>query len=276
MRSALGAHRATLSGSRIHSFVFAVLGILALLYPVASEAKPQTARISNSKAPASQQATATASQSSKHHRKAKGRARAAKPKQKQPAAKVATAKKPSKHARKTKGAAQARSAAKPADTKVAAQYTRTKQARKAKRRGHQRVATRRHDPAKLSLPEGDGAPVLSVAANYLGRPYRFGSEGGAFDCSGFVRTVFADMGVDVPHSARELASLGDRINREELEPGDLVFFRNTRRHYATHVGIYVGDDKFIHAATGGGQVQVDSLSDTYYAQHYCGARRIEI
>jgi cell wall-associated NlpC family hydrolase len=276
MRRALDAHRTTLSGSRTRSFFIALLGILALLYPAASEATPRKTNTVDAKTPVSHAASALAPKASKHSGKAKRRARAAKPKQKQPAAKVAAAKKPSKLARKTKGAAPARSVAKPADTKVAARHTPTNHARKAKRRSHQRVATHHPDPAKLTIPEGDGSPVLSAAASYLGRPYRFGSQGRAFDCSGFVRTVFADMGVEVPHSARELATLGDRIDREELEPGDLVFFRITPRHYATHVGIYVGDDKFVHAATRGGQVQVDSLSDTYYARHYCGARRIEI
>ena len=138
------------------------------------------------------------------------------------------------------------------------------------------AAAREHDPGELLIPQGDGSPLLSVAANYLGWPYRFGSEGDAFDCSGFVRTVFADVGIDLPHSAREISALGDRVARDDLEPGDLVFFRNAGHHYATHVGIYVGDDKLVHAAARAGQVQVDSLSGTYYAQHYLCARRIEI
>jgi cell wall-associated NlpC family hydrolase len=141
---------------------------------------------------------------------------------------------------------------------------------------HITVAHHRRDPGQLIIPQGDGAPVLSIAATYLGRPYRFGSEGDAFDCSGFVRTVFGDVGVDLPHSARAISTLGDRVARSDLEPGDLVFFRKPGQRYASHVGIYVGEDKFVHAATRGGQVQVDSLSATYYAQHYFCARRIEI
>lgn len=145
----------------------------------------------------------------------------------------------------------------------------------AKRQAPRRVAKRAPDPNQALLPVADTSPILSSAATLLGRPYRFGSEGGAFDCSGFVRTVFAHVGVELPHSAREQFTLGDRVGRDNLEPGDLVFFR-TYRHYATHVGIYVGDDMFVHAATRGGQVQVDSLSEAYYVHHYIGARRIEI
>ena len=137
------------------------------------------------------------------------------------------------------------------------------------------VARRATDPRKLEIPQGDGSPVLNVAAHLLGRPYRFGADGGAFDCSGFVRTVFARVGVELPHSAREQFDMGDRVARDDLEPGDLVFFQTYRRS-ASHVGIYVGDDKFVHAATRGGQVQVDSLNDAYYAHRYLGARRIDI
>jgi cell wall-associated NlpC family hydrolase len=136
------------------------------------------------------------------------------------------------------------------------------------------TARRAPDPDQLVIAQGDGSPVLQSAAEFLGRPYRFGAQGAAFDCSGFVRTVFAKIGVELPHSTREQFSLGERVGRDELEPGDLVFFRTYRRT-ASHVGIYVGDGKFVHAATRGGQVQVDSLAEAYYARRYLGARRVE-
>lgn len=147
--------------------------------------------------------------------------------------------------------------------------------RVAKRHAPVHTARRAPDPDQLVIAQGDGSPVLQSAAEFLGRPYRFGSEGGSFDCSGFVRTVFAKIGIDLPHSAREQFSLGERVGRDELEPGDLVFFQTSRRS-ASHVGIYVGDDKFVHAATRGGQVQVDSLDESYYARRYLGARRLDI
>ena len=146
--------------------------------------------------------------------------------------------------------------------------------RRGKRYGTVGVARRTPDPDQLVIAQGDGSPVLQSAAEFLGRPYHFGAEGGAFDCSGFVRSVFAKIGIDLPHSAREQFSLGERVGRDDLEPGDLVFF-HTYRHTASHVGIYVGDDKFVHAATRGGQVQVDSLDEAYYARRYLGARRLE-
>jgi cell wall-associated NlpC family hydrolase len=142
-------------------------------------------------------------------------------------------------------------------------------------RARRRAGRRAPDPGQLVVAQGDGSPVLESAAEFLGRPYRFGSEGLAFDCSGFVRAVFAKIGVELPRSAREQFSEGERVDRDDLEPGDLVFFRTYRRT-ASHVGIYVGDDKFVHAASRGGQVQVDSLDQAYYARRYLGARRVEI
>lgn len=147
-------------------------------------------------------------------------------------------------------------------------------ARRGKRHTAIHAVRRAPDPEQLVVAQGDGSPVLQSAAEFLGHPYRFGSEGGSFDCSGFVRTVFAKIGIELPHSAREQFSLGERVSRDELEPGDLVFFHTSRRS-ASHVGIYVGDDKFVHAATRGGQVQVDSLDESYYARRYLGARRLE-
>jgi cell wall-associated NlpC family hydrolase len=160
--------------------------------------------------------------------------------------------------------------------RTAARHAPLKHRRIARKRSPVRIVRRSQDPEKLIMPEGDGSPVLELAAQFLGQPYRFGSDYGAFDCSGFVRRVFLKVGIDLPHSAREQFMFGDRVSRDDLEPGDLVFFRNARRRSVTHVGIYVGEDKFVHAATHGGQVQVDSLDESYYAHHYIGARRIEI
>jgi cell wall-associated NlpC family hydrolase len=236
MRTAPRAYRVPLSGSQACSIVSVTM--LALLHPVAvaADATSLPPDASTVKMPVCREAPTDA------------------PDPNHPATTMGSTDKPSGHLRKTRHRVTLRSA--------------TKSAR--------RTAARRHDPGELIVPEGDGSPVLSIAANYLGRPYHFGSEGDAFDCSGFVRTVFADVGVDLPHSAREIATRGSRVARDELEPGDLVFFHNPGHRYATHVGIYVGDDKFVHASTHAGQVQVDSLSEAYYAQHYFCARRIEI
>jgi len=117
--------------------------------------------------------------------------------------------------------------------------------------------------------------LLNHAVSLLGRPYRFGAAGGrAFDCSGFVQSVFGNVGVDLPHSAREQFDHGDVVRRGELVPGDLVFFRTYRRG-ASHVGIYMGEDKFIHAASRFG-VRISSLNSDYYSARYLGARRLDI
>ena len=255
MRRALGARRTTLSGPRARGVLLAVPGILALLHPAASAAKPQSTLAVAPKTPVGRAATASSTTPSRRHHKAKHHSR---------------------HAGETKPHTPVCTGITLATSTVVAQHKQTNHARHAKWRSHEQVAAPYDDSSKLIIPQGDGSPVLSIAAHYLGRPYQFGSEGSAFDCSGFVRTVFADMGVELPHSAREISAFGDRVRRDELEPGDLVFFRNADHHYATHVGIYVGDDKFVHAARRGGQVQVDSLNETYYARHYFCARRIEI
>jgi cell wall-associated NlpC family hydrolase len=145
----------------------------------------------------------------------------------------------------------------------------------ARRRRALRPAKRSPLPPHFAVPQGDGSPVVSAAVQLLGRPYRFGADRGAFDCSGLVRRVFAEVGIDLPHSARAQFALGDHVSRDDLEPGDLVFFHSSHR-YATHVGIYLGDDMFVHAAAHSGRVRVDSLDEAYFARRYLGARRLDI
>jgi len=182
----------------------------------------------------------------------------------------AATRKPQKDTSKSRTAHQA-----PKAVRTAGHQKHLRQRRSASHRAPARVAANPHGADKLVIPQGDGSPVVALAAAFLGKPYRFGAESGAFDCSGFVRRVFARIGIDLPHSAREQFALGEHVGRSDLEPGDLVFF-DTHRRSPTHVGIYVGEDKFVHAASHGGRVQVDSLTDSYYAHRYLGARRIEI
>ena len=107
--------------------------------------------------------------------------------------------------------------------------------------------------------------LVDGALSYLGIRYRFGGTSPAtgLDCSGLVLNVFRNaVGLDLPRTAREMANLGDKIGRQELKPGDLVFF-NTMRRTFSHVGIYLGDGKFVHAPSSGGKVRVESISTAY-------------
>lgn len=125
---------------------------------------------------------------------------------------------------------------------------------------------------KASLP---GKGILEAAKKYLGCPYRFGgSTPAGFDCSGFVFRVMADLGKRLPRSGREMLAVGAPVSRESLLPGDVLFFKNTYRRGISHVGIYMGDNKFIHASSPGGSVRITPLSNSYYAARYCGARRM--
>jgi len=103
---------------------------------------------------------------------------------------------------------------------------------------------------------------------------RGGTSRGGFDCSGFTRYVFAKYGISLPHSSAAQARMGIPVPRSELRPGDLVFFQTNRRGIS-HVGIYIGDNRFVHAATHGRGVTVDSLGSSYYALRYRGARRVK-
>ncbi len=107
-------------------------------------------------------------------------------------------------------------------------------------------------------------------------PYRYGgnSPDEGFDCSGFVGHVFQhSLGITLPRTSREISQVGISLHSNQLRPGDLVFF-NTRRRSFSHVGIYVGDGKFVHAPKSGSTIRVENLNEGYWANHYNGARRI--
>ena len=118
--------------------------------------------------------------------------------------------------------------------------------------------------------------LVDEALSYLGIRYRFGGTSPAtgFDCSGLVLNVFRNaVGLDLPRTASEMASLGDKIGKHDLKPGDLVFF-NTMRRTFSHVGIYLGDGKFVHAPSSGGKVRVENISTAYWTKRFNGARRL--
>jgi cell wall-associated NlpC family hydrolase len=107
-----------------------------------------------------------------------------------------------------------------------------------------------------------------------GAPYRNGgSSPSGFDCSGFVQYVFAQNGRALPREVRDQFKLGTAIDRNEVKPGDLVFFQ-TVSPGASHVGIVVGDEKFVHAPSSRGVVRVESYTAGYWAMRWVGAKRI--
>jgi cell wall-associated NlpC family hydrolase len=119
--------------------------------------------------------------------------------------------------------------------------------------------------------------MLGKAMTLLGVPYKRGgssSETG-FDCSGFVRHIYeTSVGRLLPRRADEQAKTTEKIERNDLNPGDLVFF-NTMRRTFSHVGIYIGDGKFIHAPSAGKAVRVDDLRAAYWTKRFTGARRVQ-
>ena len=119
--------------------------------------------------------------------------------------------------------------------------------------------------------------LVVTAIGFLGVPYRYGGntvETG-FDCSGFVRAMYNQtVGHLLPRRAEEQAAATQPVARAELKPGDLVFF-NTMRRAFSHVGIYVGEGKFIHAPRTGAQVRVEELNGSYWQRRFNGARRVE-
>ena len=116
--------------------------------------------------------------------------------------------------------------------------------------------------------------IGKTAAQFIGTPYRFGGEGAAgIDCSSFVQQVFGENQINLPRTAREQSKLGEAVAAGDLKKGDLLFF-HTYASYPSHVGIYLGDGKMIHASSGKGEVTVSNLDSDYYRSHFMGARRV--
>jgi peptidoglycan DL-endopeptidase CwlO len=125
-------------------------------------------------------------------------------------------------------------------------------------------------PVTVVPPSQIGARVVQIAEQYLGYPYIWGAAGpNAFDCSGLVTYVFAQVGISLPHFAAAQWSYGTYVSIDQLQTGDLVFFANL-----DHVGIYVGNGYYIEAPHPGGVVQITSLADPWAAANYYGAKRI--
>ena len=126
-------------------------------------------------------------------------------------------------------------------------------------------------PEAPPVPSSQYGGVVGIAMQYLGTPYVWGGASpGGFDCSGFVMYVYAQEGVSVPHNAAmQYNTVGTYVPRDQLQPGDLVFFDGLG-----HMGIYIGGGQFIHAPHTGDVVKISSLYDSWYASTYYGAKRV--
>jgi cell wall-associated NlpC family hydrolase len=133
------------------------------------------------------------------------------------------------------------------------------------------------NPSTLSAFVDRTDQLIFSALSHLGVPYKRGgsNEELGFDCSGFVQSLYRNtLGLALPRSAAEQAKATAPIERQDLQPGDLVFF-NTMRRAFSHVGIYMGDGKFIHAPRSGQKVRVESMKTSYWEKRFNGARRVQ-
>ena len=140
------------------------------------------------------------------------------------------------------------------------------------------LSSRGTEAAAASAASSKGSEIVAYAKQYLGVKYVYaGASSKGFDCSGYTMYVMKHFGYNLPHTATGQMGYGTSVAKSALQPGDLVFFCDPSRSggkAASHVGIYIGSNQFIHASSGGGKVQIDSLSKSYYAKYYVGARRL--
>lgn len=119
--------------------------------------------------------------------------------------------------------------------------------------------------------------IILHALSQTGVKYKYGgiSPDAGFDCSGFVRYVFKEAAnLTLPHGARAMSQVGQNVTEKELQPGDLVFF-NTMKSVYSHVGIYVGNNRFIHSPSAGSSISVADMNDAYWSKRFTGARRVD-
>jgi cell wall-associated NlpC family hydrolase len=136
--------------------------------------------------------------------------------------------------------------------------------------GQETVASPLEQTVSAPVPDARYGGVVGIAMQFLGVPYRWGgADPSGFDCSGFSMYVYAQVGVSLPHHAASQYGMGTAVSKDQLQPGDLVFFNGLG-----HMGIYIGGGQFVHAPHTGDFVKVSSLSDSWYAATYVGARRI--
>ena len=130
-------------------------------------------------------------------------------------------------------------------------------------------------PIPITTPTASAPAVISTALSFRGIPYRNGgSDPSGFDCSGFVQYVYAMHGRGLPREVHSQYRFGREVDRDDVKPGDLVFFETVSRG-ASHVGLAIGGDEFVHAPSSRGVVRIEKLTSSYWASRFVGARRVE-
>jgi cell wall-associated NlpC family hydrolase len=136
-------------------------------------------------------------------------------------------------------------------------------------------------PRQQVRPDEPGPPppnrreIVRFAKTFVGIPYRSGGTSRkGVDCSGLVIAVYSKFDIRLPRTSLDQSRVGDRVDRSGLKPADLLFFKTSRKNPVSHVGIYIGDGKFVHASTSEGRVRIDALNDDYYKHRFTVARRI--
>ena len=132
-------------------------------------------------------------------------------------------------------------------------------------------------PTAPSTPTAEAplrTSIIDTALAFRGVPYRYGgSDPTGFDCSGFVQYVFARHGIALPREARDQYEVGDEVRLTDVQPGDLIFFETVSRG-ASHVGMAIGGNEFVHAPSSTGVVRIEQFSSSYWASRFVGVRRI--
>jgi len=135
--------------------------------------------------------------------------------------------------------------------------------------------TRQVHPESAEPPAPNRGDIVRIAKTFVGTPYRAGGTSRkGVDCSGLVIAVYSEFDIRLPRTSVDQSRVGEHVDRSGLKPADLLFFKTTRKNPVSHVGIYIGGGKFVHASTSERRVRIDALNDDYYKHRFTVARRI--